>query len=61
MTRFSAFSLLANALTGNKNWTAQWPDSQPKDEYDVVIVGAGGHGLARPIIWPRNMASPMSR
>jgi sarcosine oxidase subunit beta len=45
MTRFSAFSLLANALTGNKNWTAQWPDSQPKDEYDVVVVGAGGHGL----------------
>lgn len=45
MTRFSAFSLLANALTGNKNWTEQWPDSQPKAEYDVVIVGAGGHGL----------------
>lgn len=45
MTRFSAFSLLKNALTGNKNWTAQWPDSQPKAEYDVVIIGAGGHGL----------------
>lgn len=45
MTRFSAFSLLKNALTGNKNWTAQWPDSQPRAEYDVVIVGAGGHGL----------------
>ncbi|MBN9074440.1 MAG: sarcosine oxidase subunit beta family protein [Rhizobiales bacterium] len=45
MTRFSAFSLLKNALTGNKNWTEQWPDSQPKAEYDVVIVGAGGHGL----------------
>ena len=45
MTRFSAFSLLKNALTGNKNWTEQWPDSQPKAEYDVVVVGAGGHGL----------------
>ena len=45
MTRFSAFSLLRNALTGHRNWTEQWPESQPKAEYDVVIVGAGGHGL----------------
>jgi sarcosine oxidase subunit beta len=45
MTRFSAMSLLKNALTGHKGWTAQWPESAPKPEYDVVIVGAGGHGL----------------
>jgi sarcosine oxidase subunit beta len=45
MTRFSALSLLRNALSGNKDWTEQWPDSAPKAEYDVVIVGAGGHGL----------------
>ncbi|MEW7008339.1 sarcosine oxidase subunit beta family protein [Lentilitoribacter sp. EG35] len=45
MTHFSAFSLLKNALTGNKNWEKQWPDAQPKSEYDVIIVGAGGHGL----------------
>ena len=45
MTRFSWTSLLTNALTGHKNWDQQWPDSEPKAEYDVVIVGAGGHGL----------------
>ncbi|QIE43140.1 sarcosine oxidase subunit beta family protein (plasmid) [Rhodobacteraceae bacterium SC52] len=45
MTRFSALSLLKNAVTGHKGWTEQWPDSQPKAEYDVVVVGAGGHGL----------------
>ncbi len=45
MTRFSFSSLLANAVTGNKNWQPQWPDAEPKAEYDVVIVGAGGHGL----------------
>ncbi len=44
--KFSAFSLFANALQGHKNWPAQWPDAPPKASYDVVIVGAGGHGLA---------------
>ena len=43
--RFSGFSLFRNALSGHKNWTEQWPDSQPKSSYDAVIVGAGGHGL----------------
>jgi sarcosine oxidase, subunit beta len=46
MAHFSAFSLLRNALTGHKHWPAQWPDALPKAEYDVIIVGAGGHGLA---------------
>ena len=45
MTHFSAFALLKNALTGHKNWREHWPDSQPKAEYDVIVVGAGGHGL----------------
>ncbi|HZG65874.1 MAG TPA: FAD-dependent oxidoreductase, partial [Herpetosiphonaceae bacterium] len=45
MTRFSLPVLVAKALNGNKSWQAQWPDAEPKAEYDVVIVGAGGHGL----------------
>ncbi|MBJ3775477.1 sarcosine oxidase subunit beta family protein [Acuticoccus mangrovi] len=45
MTHFSAFSLLKNALSANENWRPQWPAAEPKAEYDVVIVGAGGHGL----------------
>ncbi|GGF24842.1 sarcosine oxidase subunit beta [Aliidongia dinghuensis] len=45
MTRFSFLSLLSNALTANKNWQPQWPDAEPKAEYDAIIVGAGGHGL----------------
>jgi sarcosine oxidase subunit beta len=44
--RYSGFSLLANALTGNRNWKPLWREPEPKPAYDVVIVGGGGHGLA---------------
>jgi sarcosine oxidase subunit beta len=45
MDRFSFPAIVAKAIGGNKGWRAQWPDAELKDEYDVVIVGAGGHGL----------------
>ena len=45
MTHFSFAQVIKGALTGQKNWTPQWPDAQPKAAYDVIIVGAGGHGL----------------
>ena len=43
---YSVFSLLANALTGQKGWTPAWRDATPKPAYDAIIVGGGGHGLA---------------
>jgi len=45
MTHFSFAQVVKGALTGQKKWTPQWPDRAPKDAYDVVIVGAGGHRL----------------
>src|SRR6202142_3525108 len=46
MSRYSIFSLLRNGMSYHENWERQWKSPEPKQEYDVVIVGAGGHGLA---------------
>jgi sarcosine oxidase, subunit beta len=46
MARFSIFSLARNALTGHRDWPAYWRSPQPKQEYEVIIIGGGGHGLA---------------
>ena len=46
MNRYSAWSVFKNGLSGHKNWGRAWRDPEPKAEYDVVIVGAGLHGLA---------------
>ncbi len=39
-------SLLRNAISNHRKWPRVWLDPEPKQKYDVVIVGAGGHGLA---------------
>src|SRR5882762_2162081 len=43
---YSAFSILKNAFSGNRNWQPVWRTPEPKPHYDVIIVGGGGHGLA---------------
>jgi heterotetrameric sarcosine oxidase beta subunit len=43
---YSIFSLIAQTLKGHTGWRPAWRDAAPKPEYDVLIIGGGGHGLA---------------
>ncbi len=44
--RYSAWEILKQGLTGNAGWKPVWRDPAPKAEYDLVIIGGGGHGLS---------------
>lgn len=46
MQHFSIWSLLRNSMSYHEGWQKQWRSPEPKREYDVIVVGAGGHGLA---------------
>ena len=46
MKRYSAFAIAREAFRFHTGWERAWKSPAPKAEYDVVIVGAGGHGLA---------------
>ena len=46
MRRYSVFSLVREGARYHSGWERAWRSPEPKAEYDVVIVGAGGHGLA---------------
>ena len=44
--QYSIFSLIKNAFSYHENWAKAWGDPEPKNEYDILIIGGGGHGLA---------------
>lgn len=46
MARFSVLNLTKNAISEHRKWAAQWRAPELKSDYDIILVGAGGHGLA---------------
>jgi sarcosine oxidase subunit beta len=54
--RYSAFAVLREALRGHTGWQPAWRDAAPAPDYDVVIVGGGGHGLATAYYLAKNHA-----
>src|ERR1044071_5418910 len=44
--RYSLLTLVRQAFRGHRDWTPAWRDPDPKPQYDVIVIGGGGHGLA---------------
>ena len=43
--KYSIFSIAKNALKGHKDWPKMWRSPEPRECYEVMIGGGGGHGL----------------
>jgi sarcosine oxidase subunit beta len=46
MKRNSVFAVVREAMRQHSGWCRTWGNPEPKKSYDVIIIGAGGHGLA---------------
>ena len=46
MKRYSVFAVAREAARYHSGWERAWRAPEPKSKYDVIIIGAGGHGLA---------------
>ena len=52
--RYSGLQVITQGLFGNKGWKPVWRNPDPKPEYDAIIIGGGGHGLATALYLAKN-------
>jgi sarcosine oxidase subunit beta len=52
--RYSGLKVITEGLFGNTGWRPAWRDPAPKAEYDAIIIGGGGHGLATAFYLAKN-------
>lgn len=45
MVHFSFPAVVRKAIGADQDWPHQWAKHEPKKQYDVIIIGGGGHGL----------------
>ena len=50
--KYSWYSLLKAGLN-DQDWDQAIPLIQPKSKYDVIIIGGGGHGLAKALYFSK--------
>src|SRR5258706_11651308 len=46
MQPYSLLALARNAMDGHEGWSRAWRSPLPRGEYQALIIGGGGHGLA---------------
>ena len=44
--RYNWLSILKEGFNNNQGWEKTWKNPEIKKQYDVIIIGGGGHGLA---------------
>lgn len=44
--RYSVFAIARQAMGLHAGWGRAWASPEPRKRYQVIVVGAGGHGLA---------------
>ncbi|MBK5946121.1 sarcosine oxidase subunit beta [Rhodobacter veldkampii DSM 11550] len=54
MKRYSVFAVAREAMNWHTGWERAWRSPEPRRRYDVIVVGAGGHGLATAYYLGRN-------